>query len=170
MYQITLVLIALVTMSACVAPMRAPDIQRQIAIDGPANELRYLSVDDRQWDRFLDLVATGEAPWLSVAAELRSVSDAAASETLDMAIQEALPKNPTGVLQLVSRGSFTAQGACGMYGLGQIEDERPVPVLIGLVDKRMAAVSAADAPGVAPVRDDCLRELRSLRQKLQRAR
>jgi hypothetical protein len=170
MYLVALILIALVTQSACIAPLRPADIQRQIAIDGPANELRFLFRDNRRWDRFLDAVATGEAPWLGVAAELRSRSDAAASETLDMAIQEALPKNPTRVLQLVSRGSFTSEGACGMYGFGQIEDERPLAVLLGLVDKRMAAVNDVHVPELAAVRDDCLRELRSLRQNLQKAR
>jgi hypothetical protein len=79
------------------------DVQRQIANDGPAKTLESLFRDDARWDGVLNGVASGEIGWLGVAATLRPVSDAHASETLEMAIQEALPKNPAGVLRLLSR-------------------------------------------------------------------
>lgn len=144
------------------------EVRDVIAAQGARQALSTLFADGARWDSLLDQVASGQEGWLGVAAQLRRVSDAHASETLDMAVQEALPHNAAGVLELVAAGAFTVQGACAMYGFGQIEDQRPVPVLVGLVDKRTAAVSAARKARLASVRDGCLKELKALREHLQK--
>jgi len=79
------------------------------------------------------------------------------------AIQEALPKNPTGGLRLLSRGAVSVADACGMYGFGQIEDERPTTVVLRMVDRRIDAVGHVRAPELIAARDACVAELRSLR-------
>jgi hypothetical protein len=147
---------------------RLAEVRNLIAEQGARQALWRLFDDDAAWDSLLNQIASGRRDWLSVASQLRRVSDAHASETLDMAIQEALPRNPVGVLDLVAAGAFSAQGACGMYGFGQIEDERPPPVLIRLVDRRIAAVSAVKKTSLLGVRDGCLRELESLRKVLSK--
>ena len=161
--------VAALLATSTVAPGSAKDlasVRSLIAKQGAQQALSVLVAAESEWDAFLDQIATGRAEWLTVAAALRPVSDAHASETLDIAIQEALPRNAAGVLGLVAQGSFTAAGACGMYGFGQVEDERPTSTLLGLVDKRLAAVSrVTDSRLVAP-RDACLRELKFLRSSL----
>ncbi len=146
---------------------RLGEVRGFIQANGARQALSTLFADDQRWDLMLDDIATGTQEWLSVAAELRAVSDAHAGATLAMAIQEALPRNPVGVLGLVAAQRFTVADACGMYGFGQIEDERPMRVLLGLVDKRTDAVSRVTKRGLSAVRDGCLKELRSLRVALQ---
>jgi len=124
--------------------------------------------DDARWDSLLEQVGSGTREWLAVAAQLRPVSDAHASETLDMAIQEALPHNAAGVLALVAAGVFDADSACSMYGFGQIEDERPPSEVLILVEKRIVAVSAVRTPKLASARDACLGKLKALRADLKK--
>jgi hypothetical protein len=147
---------------------RLLEVRTLIADLGPRDALRSLFQDLSRWKVLLEDIATGESEWLGVAAEFRAESDAYASETLTMAIQEALPENPTGVLQLVAAGKFDVHDACGMYGFGQIEDERPLSVILALVDKRTDAVSGIAKPELAAARDGCLWELARLRAILEK--
>jgi hypothetical protein len=170
MMPLAAVMFVLATQNPPVPRLGVSDVQRLIRNDGPVKALAVLSDNEGQWDQLLKGVATGQTAWLSVGATLRSVSDAHASETLDMAIQEALPKNPTGVLGLLSRSVVTATDACGMYGFGQIEDGRPTTAILGLVDRRIKAVRNVRALELIAARDTCLVELRTLRRALQRGR
>jgi len=47
---------------------------------------------------------TGDANWLQLASELRGASDGSVSLSLDYAVAQAIPHNPTGVLALIHRG------------------------------------------------------------------
>jgi hypothetical protein len=141
-------------------------VQESLRSLGPKGTLHLLFDDGARWDSFLDVVGKGDDAWLEVAANLREVSDAHASETLDMAIQEALPVNPSSVLTSVQRGSFTVDGACGMYGFGQIEDQRPKAVIVGLVDRRIDSVSKVEQPTLEAVKTQCLAELVKLRAEI----
>jgi hypothetical protein len=143
------------------------EVRTSIAEKGARATLRALLADEERWDQLIGEIGSGKSDWLEVAVQLRTVSDAHATETLDMALQEALPANPTGVLNLVRRGAFTAHEVCGMYGFGQIEDERPVSELVLLVDRRIAAVSVIAKPELAATRNHCLDELRLLRSRLR---
>lgn len=140
-------------------------VQESLRSVGPKGTLRFLFDDQARWDSVLSAVGDGQDSWLEIAGALREVSDAHASETLDMAIQEALPLNPVGVLTLVEHGTFTVDGACGMYGFGQIEDERPRAVIVGLVDRRIEAVSKVQQSSLKVVTSACLAELARLREE-----
>jgi hypothetical protein len=74
-------------------------LQESLRSVGPKVTLRFVFDDEARWDSLLDTVAKGDNSWLEVAASLREVSDAHASETLDMAIQEALPLNSSSAFQ-----------------------------------------------------------------------
>ena len=117
----------------------------------------------------VDGIATGGAGWLRVAERLKPASDGAAGELLSIAVQEALPKNPAGVLALVRRGAFPAIHACGNYGFGQIEHERPLSVVLRLVDRRVRAVRSVLDPRLATEQRLCIEELGKLRIALERA-
>jgi len=71
--------------------------------EGADKAVRRLFEDRATEGALLNGIGTGGAGWLRVAQELRPVSDGAASEGLDIAIQDALP-NPVGVLTLVRQG------------------------------------------------------------------
>ena len=161
----------LVLMSAAPAKsVSLEEVQALIAEKGPRGTIHQLFEDDERWDQFLEIIATGKKEWLTIAAQLRPATDAHASETLDMALQEALPRNPAGVLDLVATDVVSVSQVCGMYGFGQIEDERPNTVLVALVDKRIAAVSALKQPTLSGVRNACLEELQALRVLLEKSK
>jgi hypothetical protein len=65
---------------------------------------------------------------------------------------------------------FTASQACGMYGFGQIEDERPKAVVLGLVDRRIKAVRNLRTHDLVAARDACLGELHKLRHDVRGSR
>jgi hypothetical protein len=69
---------------------------------------------------------------------------------------------------LVHRATFGVVDACGGYGFGQIEDERPTPVLLRLFDKRLKAVRAVRDPHLASEQQACVEALGSLRSPLER--
>jgi len=153
------------TQTASGSQVSAREVQRVIDTKG-AHDAVWQFFDDDELAAVGRGIATGAEDWLKIARELYAVSDAGASEHLVDAIQEALPKNPAGVLRLVAAGGFEITHACGGYGFGQYDDERPTTVILGLVDRRIVAVSRVRQPDLAHHRDACLTELRRLRRTL----
>ena len=160
-----MIVLAFVAFLAAGPADRLVEVRNVLKIRG-RGAASFLFSDDQRWDRLLRDIATGHKDWLAIAAELRAGADGGAGETLTMAMQEALPRNPVGVLRLVSLGRFDV-GVCGNYGFGQIEDERPVAVLLGLVAKRVEAVSRVKSEELRAARTACLDELAKLRVALK---
>jgi len=148
------------------ARLTAAQVRQLVADKGAREAIHYIFVDLQAENALAEGIATGGDGWLRAAALLRPGSDAASAELLTDAIQEALPKNPRGVLRLVQQGIFDVGHACEGYGFGQIEDERPLRVQIRLVDRRVRAVSALQSSSLAPVRKACLGELAFLKQSI----
>ena len=164
-----MVLATLILMGSLGQPaLPVGEVRSLITKNGARATVASLAQDEAQWDRVLLQIATGKRPWLDVAAEFAPFTDGFMSETLEMAIQEALPRNPEAVLGLVASGTFSLRGACGMYGFGQIEDKRAISSLLGLVELRQQAVSKVSRPNLAEVRSGCLNELKKLREALNR--
>jgi len=154
------------SLAANAGAMSLDEVRALLAEKGPKGCVGVLSSNDDRWEAFLDSVASGRSDWLAIADQLRPATDAHTSETLEIAIQEALPRNPSGVLTIVAKGTMSAKEVCGMYGFGQIEDERPISVLVGLVDERIKAVSAVTRADLRVPRDECLKQLAQLRELL----
>ena len=148
-------------------PLTATKVHELIDSVGPRTAIRQLFESRELEKAVINGIATGGAGWLRVAERLEPGSDGAAGEGLVIAIQEALPKNPSGVLSLVHRGTFHVVHACGGYGFGQIEDERPIPVLLELVDKRIEAVRALRDPQLAEEQQACVETLGNVRSVLE---
>ena len=141
-------------------------LNEEINREGAAAVLRRLFATLETEEALLKGIGTGGADWLLVAERLRPASDGAASLGLTFAVQDALPKNPGGVLQLVQRHAFSVEDACGGYGSGQIEDERPAGVIRSLVQTRVEAVHALRSRELAVERKACLEHLAALKGSL----
>ncbi len=61
--------------------------------------------DGKVFGALIEKVQSGDARWLQVAARLRPVSDAGASERLDGAVSDALPRAPGRVLRIAEPGA-----------------------------------------------------------------
>jgi hypothetical protein len=160
--------VAAILLGAASATARAAslaEVQTLIATKGADAAVRELF--DGDWEALLQSVATGSDAWLAVATELRPVTDGASSETMGMALQEALLRNPSSVLGLVAKGRLGSADVCRGYGFEQ-DPEPSTAVLIGLLDKRIKAVTAIRHSTLKVARDACLKELREFRAHLQK--
>jgi hypothetical protein len=54
-----------------------------------------------EFDQVLDGVSAGDSQWLRLVPKLKERTDAAASESLEISVADALPKNPVAVLRLI---------------------------------------------------------------------
>jgi len=131
-----------------------------------AREFLWSTFDSEAWVPLLDGIAAGQSEWLNVAAQLRAVSDAHASEMLTCAISEALLHNPTHVLQQVKDGAFELDDACGWLGFLEYDDEATPSAMLRFVEERETAVSGVEDASLATQRDACLQELRRARADL----
>jgi hypothetical protein len=147
--------------------LNALDVHALIKKLGASEALQQLFGDVKSEKGLADCIATGRPDWLDIAAELRPVSDGAASEVLCISMQGALPRNPVGVLNLVREGIFGIKEACGGYGVGQIEDQRPTELILGLVDLRLRIIDSVTEPSLKQQKTLCLRELKLLRTRLE---
>jgi hypothetical protein len=72
--------------------------------------------DGKVFDALIEKIRSGETRWLQLAARLRPVSEAAASERLDSAVGDALPRAPGRVLRIAepgaAPGSFSIASIC----------------------------------------------------------
>jgi hypothetical protein len=130
----------------------------EIEKEGPKVTLDRWFRDNERWERIFEGIASADSEWLAVAARLRSVSDAGASETLDMALQRALQRTPAAVLVLVGPSSFSVLDVCGGSGEA-FEDPRPVSEIIKLVVEGRKRVVAITDPVLTRQRDECLAQI-----------
>ncbi len=72
----------------------------EIESKGTEAVLAKLYNDQTVWSSVLKDIASGNKSWLRVATALRSVSDAGASEMLDLAVGEALEHDPINVFRI----------------------------------------------------------------------
>ena len=147
--------------------LTATKVHRLIDTIGARGTIRKLFDSSDFENALVDGVATGGAGWLHVAERLRPMADGAAGELLSLALQEALPKNPSGVLAIIHRGTFSTIHACGGYGFGQYDDERPLRVLLRLIDRRVRAVGAVQDSHLASEQRSCIDELGKLRSAVE---
>ncbi len=72
-------------------------VQHRLAEIGPTATVRELDGGGR-WEQVLDRIGAGDSRWIALAPQLAAGTDANTSETLTVALAEALPKSPRAVL------------------------------------------------------------------------
>ena len=131
-------------------------ITAQLDRTGPAATVTALRAKHK-WDRVLQHIGTGKPAWLALAPRLAAGTDASASLGLTIALADALPRNPAGVLQI-------ARGASGPLALSQVCSAPYVEPHAGdLASYRRNAkhaVSGINVPGLRTARSACLTALK----------
>ena len=92
-----------------------------------------------KWNRVLGYIGTGKPAWLALAPKLVAGTDASASLGLTIALADALPRNPAGVLDLVRTG----KGPLALSQVCAAPFIEPIPA--DLVTYRRSAKHALDA-------------------------
>jgi hypothetical protein len=123
------------------------------------------------FDSFLEKVRTGDRQWLRLAARLRSASDAGASEGLDGAMSDALPRAPEEVLRVCTLGdepgSFSITSICS--GRFNLWAEEPPERAQQWYEKAERAISGYRSTELEAKRSACLSEIRQSRQRFLEA-
>jgi len=121
---------------------------------------------EKLWDSpkvfasFLERVETGDNVWLNIAAKLREVSDAGASEMLEASLSVALVKQPGNVLAILSNGTkpstFSVDAICsdGMLAIDKSDQE-----IAEWRKSAILAVSRVKLRALQNIRKECLKNL-----------
>jgi len=110
------------------------------------------------YDTVLDGVASGDPRWLALVPRLDPGTDAGTAEALRIAVAKALPKNPMGVLSLVSREP-SWRDVCSSPMIEPTSAETRA-----YFQAAISAVTAVKSPKVSHAKVICLTELRKLRR------
>jgi hypothetical protein len=152
--KLTFLAASAILMSTAVAevPKTATEAAAVMQQRGAALFLSGLSPDEV--DQLYEHFDNGEAEWLPLVPKLAGAADGANAEGLTISMAFALPKNPRGVLSLVTEKD-------GVLGVGRvcsmpfIEDTEPA----GYRDNALAAVRKVTDAGLRRVKRLCLRAL-----------
>jgi hypothetical protein len=148
------------------AQSTAAQIDNRITRYGAERTLWAIYADDDQWSNLLAQIARGEEPWLRVANRLRKVTDAGASEQLDLAVGEALEHAPERVLRL----SVPVFGVGEVCGGPDMDDARygSYELSIRAIDRREAQLRSVTVPHLRAVRDKCVASLEASKSAVAR--
>ena len=105
------------------------------------------------YDTVLEGVASGDPRWLALVSRLDPGTDAGTAEFLRIAVAEALPKNPSGVLR------FTSQLPWFRYACGYPMIEPTKKAMRGYFARTIPALKAVRDPALARAKRICLTEL-----------
>jgi hypothetical protein len=163
--NILFVAIFLATSQPATAKLIPSEIQGRIAHEGAEKTLSSIYEAQSQWSQLLAGVATGRREWLAVAARLRKVSDAGASEQLDLAVGEALEHRPKNVLSI----AIPVFGI-KVCGAPDVDDSRYDSYALSLaaIKRRKELVADVTDPSFKRPRERCLSELDNAKHDIAR--
>lgn len=152
--KLIVVVASAILMSAAFAevPKTAAEAAAVMQQRGAASFLSALSPDDV--DQLYEHFDNGEAEWLPLVPKLAIVADGANAEGLTISMAFALPKNPKGVLSMVTEkdGVLGVERVCSMPF---IEDTAPK----GYRREALAAVRTVTDSGLRRAKRLCLHAL-----------
>jgi hypothetical protein len=114
--------------------------------------------DFGNFDVVLDGISSGDARWLALVPRVEPGTDAGTAESLRIAVAEALPRNASGVLRLISRAP-SWRNACN-YPMIEPTDEEARRYFKAAIP----AVERVPDPALQVAKKACLTELKRARR------
>jgi len=118
--------------------------------------------DEKVFYQLIAKVSSGDAEWVAVAVKLRAVSDAGASELLEMAMSRALAKHPVNVLSVLSSyynpGVFSVEDICS----GAMLFDSPESQIDKWRSEAISAVSGVNVVSLEEMKALCMKYLSKL--------
>ena len=139
-------------------------ILRAVKERGADSVVRKLTMNWDDWNKVLERIGSGAAPWLEVARALRPGTDAFATTTLEMTVAGALPKSPKYVLQLIGSG-FALEDVCSIPQLEVTKAEA-----LQYLEDAESALEKSVGSELEMLRHECLTRLRKLQAKYREQR
>jgi len=145
-----------------ISPKKVERLIETYGAKGAVDKLANAAPDNNRSDfgdygKVLDGIASGADRWLALVPKLEPGTDAATAEALRIAVAEALPRNPSGVLNLVTRKP-SWRIACS-YPMIE-PTSKGTRAYFRLV---LPAVKAVRSPALRRARNICLTELSKAR-------
>jgi len=127
------------TVAFFIFPHTNPSVIRAKArIIGPRLTYASLVYDDARWEVALKGVRSGDAAWLSVAADLRPALDTHPGEEMLGAVSTVLETNPVGAVQILLP-RYGAEVVCGQDEEGLAIDRPRAERRVLLLERQPAA-------------------------------
>ena len=104
----------------------------------------------------IPLFTIGDDAWFLIASKLRPFSDAGATETLEMSVAEALPKNPKAALKLIEKG-FSLDWVCG-----EPYFEVPNEKILNHLHKALKSLRGVNDPSLIEIKTRCGKQIQDL--------
>jgi hypothetical protein len=142
---------------ATTSPVTLRGVCDSIASVGARVTLQRLYKNKDQWENLLAGIATGAPGWLNAARQLRTVSDAGATEQIELAAGEALEHRPADVLSLI----VDDFGIINVCGGPDVDDPRfdSYELSMAAIQRREGMLRAIQDDTLRQKRDACLAEL-----------
>jgi hypothetical protein len=153
----TLAILAAAVMVAAAAAPSPAAIQAAIAQRGAKAVVADLR-QQGEWQAVSHNIATGSPAWLALAPQLAPGVDAGPSEELGIDLATALPKNPTGVLQVAVEHNYTDGGPIGIGRVCSAPFIEPTGQQ-GYLTRAIRAVGQVTDPAVTSKKLTCLATL-----------
>ena len=125
--------------------------------------------DSPEWRLITEAIASGDREWLSVANELRTFSDAASSEDLDISLGLALSRHPARVFRSMKNRSDD-ESVKWICGSEPIDEDRSAKDTLQFFEKRREVVAAVVDKVLAHKRDVCLGAIQDVLERVTERR
>ena len=138
-------------------PITSKSISALIERKGASKALDEIYNSETLWPEVLHRIATGSRSWLKIAKQLRAVSDAGASEQLELAVGEALEHQPENVLRFAVP-AFSLEVVCSGP---DVDDPRfdSYELSIHAINLRQAKLREIATPNLRHLRNQCIEQL-----------
>jgi len=143
--------------AAQAASLTPQTIAARVEAHGAKATLWQIYDSPSEWSALLKGIASGTVPWLKIANQFLPVSDAGATEQLQLAVGEALERHPDNVLR-IAVPLFDMIYVCGGP---DIDDPRydSYELATQAVDRRKLKLRSVSDASLLKPRDECIRTI-----------
>ncbi|GBQ32407.1 hypothetical protein [Gluconacetobacter azotocaptans] len=124
--------------------LTARTLARQIQQDGPQKVVQALT-QNKEWPQTRRAVATGWQNWIDLMPDLMSATDPATTRSLQLALRQALPRNPRAVVAALDPKNGPVRGGrtiCAPAGMPATWHRRAIRAVEALHDIHLSDVGA----------------------------
>lgn len=141
-------------------------------INSPKIALEYVYGDSRRWDEYLDHVKKADTEWVRLWPSLRKVSDAGATEQLDISFGYALENNPNLALNEIRHSWINDSEAKGIvekvctsvsetYSNQTAFKSNEKEEVLKLIERRVKKMSQIEDRNISSLKNICVEKLKN---------
>ncbi|MFM6928981.1 MAG: hypothetical protein ACKOX6_10990 [Bdellovibrio sp.] len=153
------------------------NLQKQIG--SPKAALEYVYSDSKRWNTYLDHIKKADAEWLKLWPELRKVSDAGATQQLDISFGYVLEKKPDLALTMIKGAwanekemqevvGWVCASVSEAFSDQSVEQGKEKKEVLALIERRLGKLSQVEVKEITSVKNLCVDKLKNEQSFWQR--